>query len=582
MLVVESILEPPRSGRVLVLGSDTRSFLGVVRSLGRYGLEVESAWSNASSVALTSRFLTANHDLPLPWESDNWIDSMNHLMRSREYDLVIPCNDPSLIPLQAARDQLLWPKRYYLLDHAVFEITQSKARNTELAQSLGIPVPEHRVIKTVEEGIEFSKLIGFPVVLKPISSYSENKLTRKRTVATVQNEKELKLVLSHMLQHSLVQAQEYFDGVGTGVEFLANNGETQFAFQHLRLHEPLKGGGSSYRKSITLHPGMLKAAQEIVAKLRYSGVGMVEFRWDRQTDQWTFVEVNGRFWGSLPLAIASDADFPKYLYQSQVEQVHGFLQQYRTGVCCRNWERDKRWFSEIRSTHGNLRFFKTGVLEISQSLGRIATLREHSDTFALDDPKPGLSEIASIAHSILSGGFHKFRSALANTSFCRNRNRNRLVELIPSTRSILFVCKGNICRSSFAQRYASKVMPANIALDSAGYFPRANRPAPVNAQEAARQLNVNLTDHRSKTLTQESVGEVDLILVFDQENFDRVRKDFPTSKRKTFFIKNIELHDDLIISDPFSSSVDNFVQTYQRIQRSIDELAKRLIEFQKS
>ena len=35
-----------------------------------------------------------------------------------------------------------------------------------------------------------------------------------------------------------------------------------------------------------------------------------EFRVDAASDHWILVEINGRFWGSLPLAVASGMDFP--------------------------------------------------------------------------------------------------------------------------------------------------------------------------------------------------------------------------------------------------------------------------------
>jgi hypothetical protein len=57
------------SGRVLVLGSDTRSFLAVVRSLGRAGLEVHVAWCPLQSASLRSRYIAAIHHHCCPVKS---------------------------------------------------------------------------------------------------------------------------------------------------------------------------------------------------------------------------------------------------------------------------------------------------------------------------------------------------------------------------------------------------------------------------------------------------------------------------------------------------------------------------------
>ena len=49
---------------------------------------------------------------------------------------------------------------------------------------------------------------------------------------------------------------------------------------------------------------------EMMRKLHYSGVAMVEFKINPKTNEWVFMEINGRFWGSLPLAMAAGVDFP--------------------------------------------------------------------------------------------------------------------------------------------------------------------------------------------------------------------------------------------------------------------------------
>ncbi len=46
---------------------------------------------------------------------------------------------------------------------------------------------------------------------------------------------------------------------------------------------------------------------------------MVEFKLDRRKGNAAkLIDVNGRFWGSLQLAILSGVDFPYYLYQLAV------------------------------------------------------------------------------------------------------------------------------------------------------------------------------------------------------------------------------------------------------------------------
>lgn len=562
---------------MLVLGSDTRSFLSVVRSLGRYGLTVDAAWSTPGSIALRSRYLRQVHRLPTPWQQpQDWLDAFAALTQSEQYDLIVPCNDPSLIPLQQHRQALPDVDKIYLLDDTAFATTQSKICSAALAESLDIPLPTHRPLTSVEEGLEFAGDVGYPLILKPGASYSPGSLRRKQTVQTVTDRQALVSRLEPMLRDGRVQAQAFFHGVGTGVEVLAERGAIRFAFQHLRLHEPFKGGGSSYRCSVPLHPGMLAATKQLIAALDYSGVAMVEFRWNRTTDEWIFVEINGRFWGSLPLALACGADFPRFLYQSRVERRQQFPQDYRVGVCCRNWERDKNWLSEQASQSSNLlRFSRQFAAESAIGLWRGVTLREHSDTFSWDDPRPGLAELGAMVQGVWDGGRGRLRRRLAKTPQIQNRHRRRAIASLRTATRILFVCKGNICRSPLAEAYVRAKLPAKMQVDSSGYYPRAGRGSPSPAIQAAKRLELDLETHRSQIVDEQRMRRADIVFVFDDENYCELKARFPAHRHKLFLLGAFA-DGDVYIQDPYGSCADEFDRVFCRIQTALDELLGEL------
>ena len=90
------------SDKVLVLGSDTRAFLTVIRSLGRSGKEVHVAWNARDSVAIHSKYVHTTHALSRP-PSEGWQAELKALLDREQFDLVIPCNDPSILPLHDNR-----------------------------------------------------------------------------------------------------------------------------------------------------------------------------------------------------------------------------------------------------------------------------------------------------------------------------------------------------------------------------------------------------------------------------------------------------------------------------------------------
>src|SRR6185503_6339152 len=114
-----------------------------------------------------------------------------------------------------------------------------------------------------------------------------------------------------------------------------HDGQVLSAFQHARIHETTEWG-SSYRRSVAISPELLEASQRLMQAIRYTGVAMAEFIVNPKSGQWVFLEINGRFWGSLPLAVAAGADFPYYLYRLLVEDNRDLPTDYRLGVRCRN------------------------------------------------------------------------------------------------------------------------------------------------------------------------------------------------------------------------------------------------------
>src|SRR6266513_3865427 len=386
---------PGRGRAVLVLGSDTRSLISVIRSLGRRGLRVHVAGAPPSAPALRSRYVDTIHDLP-PYAADGdaWIRALRSVLRREPFDLVIPCDDPSLLPLQLHRADLEAWGHLYVLSQEAFDVTTNKHGTTALARQLGVPVPRECITTSLTDADAMVAQLGLPLVLKPASSFAIHDLAARRDVRTARTIEDARSGLRELLQHGPVQAQEHFRGSGVGVEILAHEGSVLFAFQHLRLHEPPEGGGSSYRKSVPLSPDLLHAAKLLIAALRYTGVAMVEFRVDQSSGRWILVEVNGRFWGSLPLAVAAGADFPYYLYQMLVQGRREFPAGYRAELYGRNWVQDASWLRDrLRDGRSSTLYPDRSWRQVVSEFANVLRLRECSDTFVWDDPAPAFAEV---------------------------------------------------------------------------------------------------------------------------------------------------------------------------------------------
>jgi predicted ATP-grasp superfamily ATP-dependent carboligase len=85
-------------------------------------------------------------------------------------------------------------------------------------------------------------------------------------------------------------------------------------------------------------------AEQSAALLRamnWEGPAMVEYRFDADTGSSLLMEVNGRFWGSLPLADYAGADFPYLFYRSSSRELSPT--PYKIGVKARDLPGDTKW-----------------------------------------------------------------------------------------------------------------------------------------------------------------------------------------------------------------------------------------------
>jgi len=123
-----------------------------------------------------------------------------------------------------------------------------------------------------------------------------------------------------------------------GVFLLLWNGELRAAFSHRRIREkPPSGGVSVYRESIPLDPELLARSRALLERFEWDGVAMIEYKLDERTGTPYLMEINGRFWGSLQLAVDAGVDFPALLAGVALGGDPAPVTAYRTGVRSRWW-----------------------------------------------------------------------------------------------------------------------------------------------------------------------------------------------------------------------------------------------------
>ena len=174
-------------------------------------------------------------------------------------------------------------------------------------------------------------------------------------------------------------------------------------FQHRRLHEvPITGGASALRESVPVDPTLLDYSVRLLRELAWTGLAMVEFRVGPAGPM--LMEINGRVWGSLPLAVKSGVDFPAKLVQLHLGpevfgpggHVNGGTP--RIGVRSRNIGLELVWIASVLRKDRRYPFLPAP----SRADGVRAALRlphpaDGFDVLERDDLRPGLAELAGVA-----------------------------------------------------------------------------------------------------------------------------------------------------------------------------------------
>ena len=84
-------------------------------------------WCPPDAVLLRSRYVTRVHTLPaFSPTSDAWKRAFVELCQRERFDLVIPTNDPTIIPLQEHRRDVEPYAKIYLLNDRAFEVGYDK------------------------------------------------------------------------------------------------------------------------------------------------------------------------------------------------------------------------------------------------------------------------------------------------------------------------------------------------------------------------------------------------------------------------------------------------------------------------
>lgn len=323
--------------QVLVTDGDERAALAVTRALGGQGIGVIVGAEVKRSLAAASRYCTTSFAYPSPYrQPDEFVDCLLGVIQKQKVDAVFPVSDIAMHVIGPRKTEFERHTSLPVPDYKAFEAISDKYYLTKLAMELDVAVPHTIFLQDGDIDHVLGEVKKFPVVVKPgCSLIRDENGWCKTTVQYAQNAEELRHIYTrhaYLKKPSLIQNRVI--GEGQGIFTLMKDGTPVAMFAHRRLREkPPSGGVSVLRESIPLDKALVEPALRLLHHVQWHGVAMVEFKVDRLTKRPVLMEINGRFWGSLQLAVDAGINFPRLLLQTASgEPISLFDSRYRVGI----------------------------------------------------------------------------------------------------------------------------------------------------------------------------------------------------------------------------------------------------------
>lgn len=380
--------------KVLVLDANQRSALAVIRSLGRHGLKVIAADHRPYPLGAASKYAITSVRYPDPALFPGaFVTEIIALAERLGIDLIVPATDLTTM-LLASQSGLFKTARLATPQADSYETLTDKARLIELAGKLALPVPETHIAHTRPAIVDAAHDLGFPVVLKPArSQYLKAGRIFSTGVEIVRRAEDLSETLScqNWLDDIPCLVQQFVPGHGAGIFALYGRHGSTAWFAHRRIREkPPAGGVSVLSESVPVDPTMQSAATKLLDAVHWTGVAMIEFRVAEDGTPY-LMEVNGRFWGSLQLAIDCGVDFPWLLYRLAHNLPTAPLASYVAG-------RRLRWLLgdldslliEMATPSSTFTHKARSIVTFTKSF---ADMHCQQEILRLHDPRPAMVEV---------------------------------------------------------------------------------------------------------------------------------------------------------------------------------------------
>lgn len=187
--------------------------------------------------------------------------------------------------------------KYFLPPFSIFELSRNKDVLNVFCEKNNISCPKYYSEEQIKKGA-----FKAPIILKPKIGSGSNgiRFIHNKNKLNV-NEVNFK---NYFIQELLDNPKEIEAGF-----FLCKKGEVISYYSHRRIRTYPEKGGVSVFSQLKLNKEIKKTGAQIIKKLNWTGLIMIEFLKCKETEDYKLIEINPRIWGSIMLSEFSNANF---------------------------------------------------------------------------------------------------------------------------------------------------------------------------------------------------------------------------------------------------------------------------------
>jgi predicted ATP-grasp superfamily ATP-dependent carboligase len=233
---------------------------------------------------------------------------LTEIVAEHEYAILLPGSEASLVAISEHRDSLEPHVRVGLPAPDVVQHALDKAVLLEAAAAAGLTAPATIVSKDAEGAPGDASTLGFPVILKPVTSFvREGDALRHRSAEVARSPEEVSELAPRFGTPLVVQRYEQRPVLScAGV--VSDAGVVALAVARYSRTWPIGAGPSSYSVTITPPVGLRDRLEVLLRTIGWRGIFQIQLL--ELENRFATLDFNPRIFGSLELAVAAGANLP--------------------------------------------------------------------------------------------------------------------------------------------------------------------------------------------------------------------------------------------------------------------------------